>query len=126
MVKYVAPTGLRIDVGVGTTGGAVADLPRDGFSYLTANETYALQPPEKGARKTLALTSSTTTAGATVRGSTGTSVTFNKAGATQIAFAAGTTEHQVIELVGLSSVAWAIVSAYPVASTGAGATFGTS
>jgi hypothetical protein len=26
MVKYVAPTGLRIDVGVGTTGGAVADL----------------------------------------------------------------------------------------------------
>jgi hypothetical protein len=126
MVKYVAPTGLRIDVGVGTTGGATADLPRDGFSYLTANETYALAPPVKGARKTLALTSSTTSAGTTVRGSTGTTVTFDKAGATQIAFAAGTTEHQIVELIGLSSVAWGIVSAYPVAATAAGVTFGTS
>jgi hypothetical protein len=110
----------------GTTGGGAADLPKDGFSYLTANETYALEPPVIGCRKTLALTSSTTTAGATVRGSTGTTVTFNKAGATQIAFAAGTTEHQTLELVGLSSVAWGVLSIYPVSSTAAGPTLGTS
>jgi hypothetical protein len=110
----------------GTTGGAVADLPRDGLSRLTASEEYSLEPPELGCRKTLALTSSTTTAGTTVRGSTGTTVTFNKAGATQVAFAAGTTEHQVVELVGLSSVAWAVVSLYPVSSTAVGPTIGTS
>ena len=123
MGKIYVQTGAMADVGLGTTGGGVADLPNHGLSWLTGNETYTLQPPVKGARKLLVATSTSTAAAAVVRGSTGTGVTFNAAGATQIDFAAATTATEVVELVGLSSVEWAIVSAYPVASSGPGPAF---
>lgn len=122
MVTYVQ-SGSQGDVGLGTTGGAVADTPNHGLSWITANEVYCLTPPAKGVEKRLVCTSTSTAGGATVRGSTGTTITFNAAGATQIDFAAGTTTTQVVDLMGLSSVEWAIVSANPVASSGAGPAF---
>ena len=123
MVKYYNRSGAMADVGLGTTGGAVADMPNHGLSWITGNETYCLAPPAKGLRKTLVATSTSTAAAAVVRGSTGTSVTFNAAGATQIDFAAATTATEVVELIGLSSVEWGIMSAYPVASSGPGPAF---
>lgn len=125
MVKYYRRTGSMTDVGLGTTGGEVADFPNTGLSWITAGETYAMQAPFKGARKTIVCTSTSTAAAATVRGSTGTSVTVDAAGATQIVFPAASTATQVVELLGLSSVEWAVMSANPVASSGAGPTFGT-
>lgn len=121
MVKYYAQTGSVTDVGVGTTGGAVADTPNNGLSYVTANETYCLEPPYKGARKMLVCVSTSTAAGATVLAATSSgNITFNQVGHGKITFAAATTERQVVELIGLSSVQWAITNAYPVASSGAG------
>lgn len=122
----VHPVGAAGSSAAATTGGAVADLTRDGVSVLSARETYTLEAPAVGARKTLVFASSTTTAGCTIRGSTATTVTFNAAGATQIVFPAASTEYQCVELLGLSSTKWTIVSAYPVASSGPGPTFGTS
>lgn len=121
MTKYYSGSGSVAFVGAGTTGGAVADLPRDGVSYLTADETYCLKPPVAGCRKTLVFVSSSTAAGATVLAATSSgNITFNKAGHGKLSFAAATTEYQAVELIGLSSVAWAITNLYPVASSGAG------
>ena len=121
MVKYYTGFGSMTDVGVGTTGGAVANMPNHGLSYVTANETYCLQAPYKGARKMLVCVSTSTAAGAVVLAATSSgNITFNQAGHGKISFAAATTERQVVELVGLSSNQWAITNAYPVASSGAG------
>ena len=126
MVKKYSGFSLVGDAGAGTTGGAVADLSRDGVSFLSASETYALQAPTKGCRKTFVYQSSTTSAGATVRPATSSgNITFDKAGNGALVFAATSTGYQVLELIGVSSVQWAIASAYPVASTGVGATVST-
>lgn len=121
MVKYYTGFGSMTDVGVGTTGGAVADTPNYGLSYVTADEVYCLQPPHKGARKMLICVSTSTAAGATVLAATSSgNITFNQVGHGKITFAAATTERQVMELIGLSSNQWAVTNAYPVASSGAG------
>jgi len=123
MVTY-AKTGGVVSVPLGTTGGAVADLPNNGMSIVTGEETYALAAPALGVRKTLVATSTTTTAGPTVRFSTATTVTDGGAN-TQIAFGAATTYNQVVEMIGVNTTEWAIVSIYPPASTGAGPVAGT-
>lgn len=126
MVKYYTGFDSVVDVGPGTTGGAVADTPNHGLSYVTANEIYCLAPPTKGVRKMLVCVSTSTGAGATVLAATSSgNITFDQAGNGKISFAAGTTTRQVMELVGLSSVSWAITNAYPVASSGAGPTLTT-
>lgn len=129
MAKFYVRTGADVDVGVGTTGGAVADLPNTGVSYLTAREVYTLAPPFKGARKTLVCTSTTTSAGTVVRASTGTTIAIHVAGGvtgTQTSFAAATTGTAVQELIGLSSVAWAVVSNSVIGASAAGIAVGTS
>lgn len=117
------------DVGAGTTGGAVADLPNHGISFLSAREVYTLAPPEKGCRKTLVCTSTSTGAGTVVRASTGTTINIYTGLArtgTQTSFALASTGAQVIELIGLSSVAWIQSYASVVPVTVAGITVGTS
>ena len=57
-------------------------------------------------------------------GSTGVTVTFDKAASTQIVGGA-TTDDQIIELLGASTTRWYIVSMFPVASSGAGPAAGT-
>jgi hypothetical protein len=121
MIKKISDVSLVVDQGAGTTGGAVADLSRDGYSYLTANETYCLEAPTKGCKATLVYANTTTSAGATVLTATSSGVvTIGTVGHGKISFAAATTEYQVMELVGVSSVLWAVANAYPVASTAAG------
>lgn len=108
MVRYVH-SGADADMGVGTTGGAVADLPNTGISFLSAREIYTLRPPFKGARKTLVCVSTSTGGATVVRASTGTTINIHTGQArtaTQTSFALASTGAQVIELIGLSSVAW--------------------
>lgn len=129
MVSYVR-TGPNPNIAVGTTGGGVADLPNYGVSLITAtsSEVATLRPPEAGIRKTLICNSSSTTITPLVRGSTAQTVTFasamgaNTALPTMFTFAAtrSTNMNTVVELLGLSSVAWAITSVYPIMTTGIG------
>ena len=128
MVSYVR-TGVETDVGVGTTGGAVANLPNHGVSFLSAREIYTLAPPVKGVRKTLICTSTSTGAGTVVRASTGTTVniyTGQARTATQTSFALASTGAQVIELIGLSSVAWIQSYASVIGASAPGIAVGTS
>lgn len=128
MISYVR-TGVETDVGVGTTGGAVADLPNSGFSFLSAREVYTLQPPTKGCRKVLICVSTSTGGGTVVRASTGTSINIYSAGSrtnTQTSFALASTGAQMIELIGLSSVAWIEGFRSVIAASAAGLVTGTS
>ena len=128
MVSYVR-TGSETDVGAGTTGGAVADLPSHGVSFLAAREVYCLAPPVKGVRKTLICTSTSTGGGTVVRASTGTSILIYTAAArtaTQTSFALATTGAQVIELIGASSTAWVEGFRSVIAASAAGLVTGTS
>lgn len=128
MVSYVK-TGVHVETGLGTTGGAVANLPNSGVSVLTARETYTLAPPARGVRKTLICASTSTAATTIVRGSTGTGVLFYTGAArtaTQITFALATTGAQTVDLYGLSSVAWVQGPASVVGASAAGITVGTS
>lgn len=121
MVKYYNRSGAMSDVGLGTTGGAVADMPNHGLSWIIANETYCLAPPVKGVEKRLVCTTTSTAGAAVVLAATSSgNITFNQAGHGKITFAAATTERQVVDLMGLSSVAWAVTNLFPVASSGAG------
>lgn len=124
MVRYVK--GEQTASPLGTTGGAVADIANEGLTILNMStaETMTLAPPAQGARKLLVCTSSTSVARVvrTTTGSGDQSITVGNQTATKITFGAGTTVDALIELVGLSSVRWAIVSMFPNPSTGAGPT----
>jgi hypothetical protein len=121
MVKKTHITSRWTDSGAGTTGGAVADLSRDGLSVLTADEVYTLQAPVTGCRKTLVAVSTSTGGAITVLAATSSgNITFDQAGNGKLSFAAGTTTRQVVELMGLNTTSWVIVGSYPVATSGAG------
>jgi hypothetical protein len=132
MVTYVR-TGPIPQIAVGTTGGAVTDLPNHGVSLITvtSSEIYSLAAPEAGVSKTIVFSvSSSTGLTTTVRGSSAQTVTFsggtlggNTALPTMFKLAAtrSTNMNVVVDLVGLSSVTWAVKSVYPVITTGNGA-----
>ena len=71
-----------------------------------------MAPPEEGVRKSISVLGiTTTTVTVVVRGSTAADVTFTKAGATQLTFAA--TVDMSVDLVGISSTRWQVTGAYP-------------
>lgn len=117
-----------------TTGAAVANLENNGVSVIssTAAETYVLQPPVAGCRKTLiALPATSSGVSRVIRmstnGATGVCVlgATGSTDATQITLTA--TAAVVIEMVGLSTAQWKVTACaegIPVSSTGV--TFGTS
>lgn len=127
MVAYTKKGGASF-VATGTTGGAVTSITNYGNTLLNATsaEIFCLDPPVAGVFKRLVMTTSSTAATPIVRGSTGVTVTFNNAAATQLTFTAASSDDAVIELLGISSTRWAIVSMYPVPSTAAGVAAGTS
>ncbi len=129
MVQYNR-TGPLGTVASGTTGGGVADLPNWGTSIInvTSSEVFTLAPPEKGVRKRIVFASSSTTITPNVRASTGQTITFTGAmGANtalptimKLAATRSTNTVAVVDLEGLSSTEWAIVSVYPIMTTGIG------
>lgn len=108
MVRYTR-TG-EPTVPLGTTGGAVANLPNYGVSVITSSaDTYTLAPPEVGVMKTLVCTS-TSTGARVIRSTTGSAdqtITIGNHGATIITVA-DTSSDVVIQLIGLSSLRWAM------------------
>jgi hypothetical protein len=91
-------------------------IPNYGVTHLTTGLTagdWVLDPPAEGVHKYLYNVIATT--GIVVRGSTGTSVTFTDAGATQIKFdGAG---EKVIHLIGRSATKWLVASALSAAQS---------
>lgn len=125
MVRYVA--GSQTAAPLGTTGGTIANLPNEGLSIVSVSsaDTYTLAPPEQGVRKTLVCTSSSSVARVvrTTTGSGDQTITVGNQTATKITFPAAATMDCVVELVGLSSLRWAITSQVPPGvSTVGGAT----
>jgi hypothetical protein len=133
MVTYVR-TGPIPQIAVGTTGaGATPDLPNHGVSLITptSSEVFTLAAPEAGVQKTIVFSVSSSTAlTTTVRGSSAQTVTFsggtlggNTALPTmfKLAVTRSTNMNTIVDLVGLSSVTWAVKSVYPVITTGNGA-----
>lgn len=107
MVSYVQGAYRKILVS-GTTGADAVGIPNHGVTQLDgAAGSYVLAAPKLGARKTLFCTASTSNA-CIVRGSTGTSVKFDNQNATQLTFSS--TVDKCVELMGLSSVRWLILS----------------
>ena len=133
MTKYRKKFGdHNVGVGIGSTGRTSADLPNSGISILlaTSNEEYTLAAPTSaGIEKTLVSVNTVSAAGPTVWMSTGTGITLSGATslatATKMVFGASTAP-QCVKLVSLSSVLWVVASAFPVAATAPGPTFGTS
>lgn len=117
-------------VPMGTTGGAVADLPPYGVSIVdvTSSEVYALGAPTAGMRKILICTSSSTGITPTIKLSTNAAqtVSLTQLGGNQIAtmfkFAAtrSTAAASVVELVGINSTSWVMTNVFPCMTTGAG------
>jgi hypothetical protein len=110
-------------VNTATTGATVRGMANTGVSIIsvTTADTFTLQPPYAGAQKRIVCTSATTTIQPRVRGSTAQTVTFDAAGNTMFLIKpAASSHHVVVDLVGLSSVAWAIVNVYPCLTTGLG------
>jgi hypothetical protein len=120
---------LRASMPKGTTGAAgPATMSNTGLSFIenatTAQDVYVLERPVLGCQKRLVFIDAKTTAGElpVVRCST--------TGADDITFSGATTglnvmtlttarivaQHVVVDLVGLSSIAWAIASVYPPTS----------
>lgn len=108
----------------GTTGGTSISLSNEGISVISASsaDTYMLEPPVAGCRKTLICTSSSSVARVvrTTSGSGDQTITVGNQTATKITFAAASTVDVAVELMGLSATRWAVVGGYPQASTGAG------
>lgn len=129
-VTYNKGASGQVQTAVGTTGGAVLSMPNWGVSLVaaTSTEVYVLAPPEAGVQKRLICTSSSTTITPTVRMATnaGQTVTLGGPGAnvqnTILKFAAtrSTLAYTVVDLFGLSSVAWAIANVFPCMTTGGG------
>ena len=128
-VNYVTnvSSGGTAALAVGTTGGAVVGMPNHGISLIegTSTEIFVIAPPVYGVQKRLICSAATTTVTPTVRFSTTAGQGIASAGgvpATILKFAAtrSTVCATVVDLVGLSSVQWAIVNVFPCMSTGAG------
>ena len=108
---------------------SVVHIDNYGVTNLTQTTTgvftYVLGAPLEGVWKTL-VDQSATSEGSIVRGSTGTSVTFGTTAATQITF--NSTKQSVVQLLGVNSTRWAVVSVYPdnVAANTTGTVIGTS
>lgn len=93
------------EIPVSATAGeeAVGIAPHGVTELGSSAATYVLGAPRLGYRKTIYCTS-TSSDSRIVRGSTGTSVTFNNQGATQLSFSS--TGDKCIDLLGVSSVRW--------------------
>ena len=118
---------LSVDLVAGTT--TVATLPSHGHSVIsTADGTeFIMAAPEEGVRKSISVLGiTTTTVTVVVRGSTAADVTFTKAGATQLTFAA--TVDMAVDLMGVSSTRWQVMNVYPdnLAENTTGVVVGTS
>jgi hypothetical protein len=116
-------------VGSGTTGSGVADFPNHGVSIVTvtSSETYCLEPPVAGRRKTIILHMYTTTIAPEIWASTaaGGAVTFmgNTTGLTKLKYVAAGRSTQVatvVELIGINSTRWAVTSVFPVTTATTG------
>lgn len=112
-----------------TTGTTRDTIDNYGITELdsTVANTYVLAAPVEGVRKTL-ICQTPTSAALVVRLTTeaGTSVTVGTTANTRITF--NSTAQSVVELVGVNSTRWAVVSVYPdnVAENTTGTVFGTS
>ena len=121
-LKTVRAGESRLNEGIvdGTSG--TLRVPNYGHTLVTTADgaPICMAPPEVGVVKRVScLGITTTSATVIVRGSTGTSVTFNNAGATQLTFGAdASTEAMTVGLVGLSSVKWLITDTWPVQLVG--------
>jgi hypothetical protein len=128
MTTYNRGAIAQVQTAVGTTGGAAIGMPNWGVSLVaaTSTEVYVLAPPEAGITKRIICTSSSTTITPLVRASTAQTITIGGPGAnvqnTMFRFAAtrSTLAYTVVDLVGLSSVAWAVANVFPCMSTGGG------
>lgn len=85
---------------------------------------YVLAAPEAGVEKII-VSIQGTSAARVIRGSTGTSVKFGSTAHTQLNIG-GSTVACCIKLLGYNSTQWLIMSAHPVATTGAGIVSATS
>lgn len=133
MARHYNASGEAI-VGHGTTGAGTANkAPNSGLTVLshTTSEIIVLEPPIPGIRKTVLFTATTSTALAgVVRGSTAQTVTFSGSTAVgdntalptmfKLAVTRSTNTAVCVELVGVTTGAWAIASVYPIMTTGIG------
>ena len=117
--------------GSGTTASAVADFPGAGISIVsvTSSETYCLETPQAGRRKTIVLNMYTTTVAPEIWASTAAAggVTFmgGTTGYTKLKYVAAgrsTVAATVIELVGRNSTQWIVTSVFPVTTATTGGT----
>ena len=107
---------------LGTTGGAVADISRDGVTYITGTtvETYTLEAPVAGCRKTIVFNSSTTTLKPVIKLSTvGTGASFLGMAATGLNVMEFTSDRStahasVVEMIGVSATGWLITNIWPI------------
>jgi hypothetical protein len=110
-------------VNAASTASTHRGMANTGVSIIsaTSGETYTLQAPYAGAVKRIVCTSVSTTAQPRVRGSTAQTVTFDAVGNTMFLIKpAASSHHIVVDLVGMSSVAWAIANIHPCLTTGLG------
>jgi hypothetical protein len=106
-------------VSAGTTGAGAVAMPNYGPSRIAAStvaEVYVLDAPAEGVRKQVMITGVTTASTsvivATVRGSTGTTVKFGNATATQftVTVTSGAAPSIAgVDLVGINSTLWGVV-----------------
>jgi hypothetical protein len=109
----------------GTTGaGTATKMPNSGISVIgnTTTEVFVLEPPVTGCRKTIVITSLTTTVLPVIRTSTsGGAIGF--VGATTglnlmtVAGTRSTAAATVIELIGINSTSWVVSNVCPGSST---------
>jgi hypothetical protein len=116
-------------VGSGTTGSGVRDFPGHGISVVsvTSSETFALETPQTGRRKTIILNMYTTTIAPEIWASTAAAggITFmgGTTGYTKLKYVAAgrsTVAATVIELVGINSTQWCVTSVFPVTTATTG------
>jgi hypothetical protein len=107
---------------LGTTGGAVSDIPNHGVTYITGTtvETYTLAAPVPGCRKTIVFNSSTTTLKPVIKLSTvATGAAFLGMAATGLNVMEFTSDRStahasVVELVGVTTASWLITNIWPI------------
>jgi hypothetical protein len=108
----------------GTTGAATGFMPNSGISVIgnTTTEVFVLAPPVTGCRKTIIITSLTTTVAPVVRLSTsggGISFVADTTGKNLMTVAGtrSTVAATVIELIGINSTSWVVAGVCPGSST---------
>jgi hypothetical protein len=110
----------------GTTGaGTATKMPNSGISVIgnTTTEVFVLEPPVTGCRKTIIITSLTTTVLPVIRCSTASNGAISFVGATTgmnlmtVAGTRSTVAATVIELIGVNSTSWVVANVCPGSST---------